>query len=149
MLTMPDVLVIDIPERFAASTLPLGRYYPILLENSHELAEAEGFLARQRPELVLPDLFDRRPSAAHSACVIVARYRPPTSGWPWLLVCLWPAAYTCMVSPGSDLFARGAYTSEVYETRDDMIEGEARLRASFTDQQIAHVIGRPINAGSA
>jgi hypothetical protein len=24
MLTMPDVLVIDIPERFAASTLPLG-----------------------------------------------------------------------------------------------------------------------------
>lgn len=149
MLTMPDVLLIEIPERFATASLPLGRFYPVLLENSRELAEVEGFLARQRPKLVPPGLFDRRPSAAHSACVIVARYRPPTAGWPWLLICLWPAEYTCMVSPNSDLFARGSYTSEVYETRDEMIDGEARLRASFADQQIAHVIGRPVGAGSA
>jgi hypothetical protein len=124
MLTMPDVLLIDVPETYAFEALPLGRYYPILLEAGHELAEIEAFLAADRSQLTQPNLFDRRPSATESACVVVSRYRSPAFGWPWLLVCLWPAAYTAMAPTGSDLFARGAYTTEVYPTRDDMIEGK-------------------------
>ncbi|MDE1918833.1 MAG: hypothetical protein KGH96_22515 [Sphingomonadales bacterium] len=102
---MPDVLMIDIPAALVSDSLPLGRFYPIILEAAQELNEMEAFLHASRSSLVRPDLFDRRPSAIESRCVLIARYTPPAPGWPWLLLCRWPSAYTAMLPAGDDLFA--------------------------------------------
>jgi hypothetical protein len=138
-LTMPDVMMIDIPPVHAGASLPLGRYYPIILETAAELDEIEAFLSRPRLLLVLPDLLDRRPSNLESDCIVIARYRPPVRGWPWLLLCRWPSDYTVMVPSDEELFARGAYTSEAFVTRDDLIAAENLLKATLARNGIRHI----------
>ncbi len=129
--TLPDILVIDIPSRYARPNLPLGRYYPVILETAAEHAEMESFLAAGRPEPVVPDLFDRRPSALHSGDILFARYAPPAVGWPWVLLCRWPPVYTAMVPADGDMFARGAYTVELFGVPADLERSEARLLATL------------------
>lgn len=124
---MPDVLLIDVPPVFASPSLPLGRYYPVIIETGAEYAEMETFLDHDRSKPVVPDLLDRRPSALRGDDIVFARYAPLAPDWPWLLLCRWPADYTGMVPRDSDHFARGAYTSEVFETVDDLVDAEARL----------------------
>lgn len=125
--TMPDVLLIDVPPVFASPSLPLGRYYPVIVETDDEYAEMNVFLAQDRPSLVVPELLDRRPSALRGDDIVFARYAPSVPGWPWLLLCRWPSAYAAMVPAGDDYFARGAYTSEVFETADELVDAEGRL----------------------
>lgn len=137
--TMPDIMLIDLPACFAGETLPLGRYYPIILETAGEVAELEAFLAAERTDAVLPDLFDRRPSAIASECVVVARYRPPHWGWPWVMLCQWPATYTAMVPSDGDYFARGAYTIEVFWTCEELISSESQLRTTLADHQFLQI----------
>ena len=128
LATMPDVLLIDIPPTFASSSLSLGRYYPVIIETDAEYAEMEAFLDRDRPGLVIPDLLDRRLSALRGDDIVFARYAPSAPGWPWLLICRWPADNTAMVPDHGDCFARGAYTSEVFQTADDLVDARFRAR---------------------
>src|SRR3546814_15246349 len=44
LATLPDILLIEIPARFAGSGLALHRYYPIILESLDEQQEFESFL---------------------------------------------------------------------------------------------------------
>ena len=124
---MPDILVIDIPERFASASLPLGRYYPIIIENDDELRELEAFLAAKRPELVVPDLLARRSSALVSIGISFCRYRPASPDWPWVLLCHWPEHFTAMVPSGDDHFARESYTIELFGSLDDLEVAELVL----------------------
>ncbi|WP_275228213.1 hypothetical protein [Novosphingobium album (ex Liu et al. 2023)] len=57
---------------YAGANLPLGRYYPIILETSEELRDMDAFLTAPRAQMVLPDLFDRRPSAIAGDCIVIA-----------------------------------------------------------------------------
>lgn len=127
LATMPDVLLIDVPSTYASPSLPLGRFYPVILETDAEYAEMVAFLEIDRPRLVAPALFDRQPSALRGDDIVFARYAPPKPEWPWLLLCRWPAEYAAMVPRDGDHFARGAYTCEVFETLDDLVDAEARL----------------------
>lgn len=127
LATMPDVLLIDVPSVFASPTLPLGRYYPIIIETAAEHAEIAAFLDRDRPKLIAPDLLDRRPSALRGDDIVFARYAPSAPDWPWLLICRWPSDYAAMVPRKGDYFARGTYTSEVFLTVDDLGDAESRL----------------------
>lgn len=129
--TLPDIMLIDVPAKFAAADLPLGRTYPVILETAGELAEMEAFLAATRRAPIVPDLFDRRPSALHSDDILFVRYAPPAPGWPWLLLCRWPPSYTFMLPPEGDYFARGAYTTEAFATRSELERVEARLLATL------------------
>lgn len=109
IVTMPDILVIDIPARYSAPSLPLGRYYPIILETLSELNEIQAFLAAEQPFPVVPDLFDRCPSALDASDITFCRYAPPNPDWPILLLCHWPLEFTAMVPPASNAFARGCH----------------------------------------
>jgi hypothetical protein len=125
--TLPDVLLIDIPAAYASPSLPLGRYYPVILETDTESREMAAFLDAERPAMVVPDLFDYRPSALMTDDIVFARYAPPLAGWPWLLLCRWPVDYTALVPQRGDYFARGAYTSETFETVEELAQIEVRL----------------------
>src|SRR3546814_13494442 len=87
----------------------------------------EAFLERDRSNPVVPDLLDRRPSALRGGDIVFARYAPSAPDWPWLLLCRWPADYTGMVPRDGNHFARGAYTCEVFETVDDLVDAETCL----------------------
>ncbi|WP_404337892.1 hypothetical protein AB2M62_03665 [Sphingomonas sp. MMS12-HWE2-04] len=126
ILTLPDVMVIDIPARFAAPSLPLGRFYPIMVETEREQLELAQFLAEDRPGPVSPDLLDYRATQLSAQNITIATYDPPETGWPWLLLCHWPAAYSAMVGDRST-FARGAYTTEMFETLDALNAASAQL----------------------
>jgi hypothetical protein len=117
--TLPDIVVIDIPLRFRHTSLPLGRYYPILVETAEELAELEEYLARDRPAPIKPDLFDQRSSAFVADQIVFAAYQPPAHGWPHLLLCHWPPDHVAVIGDAG-MFARGAYTTELFDTPDQL-----------------------------
>ena len=101
--TLPDILVIDVPTRFAGAGLALDHYYPIVLETLAEMQEMEAFLCTDRGGPVVPDLFDRRPSGLRVRDIVFARraglalpaamflagilYRDGATGWRRL--CTW------------------------------------------------------------
>lgn len=149
LATMPDVLLIDIPPIFASPSLPLGRYYPVIFETAAEQAEMEAFLVRERSMPVVPDLLDRRPSALRGDDIVFARYAPSAPGWPWLLLCRWPADYAAMVPQDGDYFARDAYTSEVFETLDDLEDAEARLLGVLRSHRPVQLAAQPAVMGHA
>lgn len=128
LLTLPDVLLIDLPARFAGDTLPLGRYYPIIVETERERVELDHYLTAERAAPIVPDLFDHRSSQLSCDRVTIATYEPPVAGWPFLLLCHWPARYTVMVRDKS-FFARGAYTSELFDTLGELTAASTRLLA--------------------
>lgn len=114
--TLPDIMMLDIPIPFANAALPLGRYYPIIVETGAELLELEAYLDATRPSVIVPDLLDRRESALAAARITLAHYAQPGPDWPFLLLCHWPRAYTRLVAPSADMFARGSYTMELLRT---------------------------------
>ncbi len=128
--TLPDVVLIDVPPRYAHPSLPLGRYYPIVVETEAERAELEAFLAAPRDAPVRPDLFDRRPSALVGTRITFAIYPPPFDGWPQLLLCYWPADYAGLADD-PELFARGAYTIEAFETAEALSAASSVLLATL------------------
>ncbi|MBO9375502.1 hypothetical protein GG804_01855 [Sphingomonas histidinilytica] len=147
--TLPDILLIDIPPRFAAPTLPMGRYYPIILESPTELLEMEAFLHAERPTAIPPNLFDRRSSALLTEDIIFARYAPPGPAWPWLLLCCWPAAYRSLVPSESDQFAREIYTIELFATLADLEATEMLLLETLGTQQVLQIKYLADNEGNA
>lgn len=134
LISAPSVLVIDVPPLNRGTALPLGRYYPIILETDDERAEIECFLAAPRQEAVLPDIFDLRPSQLRSDNVLISRYDPPISGWPWLSVCRWPDRFAAAaVSPGVAM-ARSCYTMELFNSAAELDESQIEIVASLGDR---------------
>lgn len=115
LISAPSVLVIDVPVRHRGVGLPLGRYYPIVLETEAEREEIERFLACSRPTPVPPDLMDHRPSALETDHILISRYDPPASGWPWLSLCRWPTHMADVAKAGGIAMARGCYTMELFD----------------------------------
>ena len=126
LLTLPDVMLIDIPDQFAGVSLPLGRYYPIIVETERERGELDRYLAADRPAPIVPDLFDHRPSQLSAERITIATYDPPDPSWPFLLLCHWQPLYTGMVTDNR-FFARGAYTSELFATLEELTASAERL----------------------
>jgi hypothetical protein len=124
--TLPDILVIDVPGRFAHPSLPLGRYYPIIIETVEELAEVEAYLHATRPGPLRPDLLDRRRSAIVVERIVFAAYAPPSDSWPHLLLCHWPPLYPALTAD-PELFARGAYTTEAFDTLGELASASGTL----------------------
>lgn len=149
LATMPDLLLIDIPRAFASPSLPFGRYYPVIIETDAEYAEMEMFLGRDRPDLVVPDLLDRRPSALSSDDIVFARYAPSRPDWPCLLLCRWPVDYAALVPQNGDFFARGAYTCEVFDALDDLADAEARLLGVLGSHRPVRLAAQPEIMGTA
>lgn len=147
--TMPDVLLIDIPANYASSSLPFGRFYPVILETNAEYLEMAAFLDAERSAMIEPDIFDYRPSALMADDIVFARYAPPHPDWPWLLLCRWPADYTVMVPPRSDYFARGAYTSEIFATVEDLARAEMQLFDTLGSHRPVHLAAVPEILGHA
>lgn len=149
LATMPDVLLIDIPPVYASPSLPLGRYYPVILETDAEYAEMTAFLVVERSRPVVPDLFDRRPSALRADDIVIARYAPPRPEWPWLMLYRWPADYAAMVPVRDDYFARGAYTSEAFATLEELVQAEARLIGTLGSHRPVRLAALPETLGTA
>lgn len=89
----PALFAIDIPAHYSGAGLLMGRYYPVIAETVEEVAEFERFLHAERPAPVPPDLLDLRPSNRSAGTIAFFEYRPPETGWPWLLLCHWPGDY--------------------------------------------------------
>lgn len=139
LATMPDVLLIDVPPVFASPSLPLGRFYPVILETDAEYAEMAAFIEMDRVQIVVPNLFDRRLSALRGDDIVFARYAPPSRDWPWVLLCRWPAAYVAMVPQQDEYFARGAYTSECFRMIEELVEAERRLFATLGSDRVVQL----------
>ena len=127
LISAPSVLVIDIPPSARGVGLALGRYYAIVLETDAERAELERYLHETREGPVPPDLLDHRPSALVSDHVLISSYDPPAEGWPWLLVCRWPASLTAGIVEPKVSMARGCYSMELFHSREAMEEGSVLL----------------------
>jgi hypothetical protein len=54
LATLPDILLIEIPARFAGSGLALHRYYPVILESLDEQQEFDRSCASRAPRWSLP-----------------------------------------------------------------------------------------------
>ena len=147
--TLPDILVIDVPTRFAGAGLALDHYYPIVLETLAEMQEMEAFLCTDRGGPVVPDLFDRRPSGLRVRDIVFARYPPAAPDWPFLLLCSWPESYTAMVPRGGDDFARGAYTIEAFENESALEDAEQTLLATLGVHQARRVRSVGATIGNA
>lgn len=138
LLTLPDVLLFDIPACFAHPSLPLGRYYPIIIENGAEQREVEVFLSGPREAPVQPDLLDRRPSGLETGGILLAIYSPPEPGWPHLLLCHWPSSYVALTTD-PDLFARAAYTTELFEDSEALTQASRQLLAVLGESRAVQV----------
>lgn len=139
LVTLPDILLIEIPPHFAGSGLALDRYYPVILESLAEMHEFETFLCEPRDTLVPPALLDHRPSSLRADDIIFARYEPTAPYWPWLLLCCWPPNYTAMVPFHIEAFARGAYTVEAFTSAGEVDLAEAALLATLGPHEARHV----------
>lgn len=137
--TMPDVLLIDVPDHYAGPGLLLGRYYPIIVKSAVEQEELFAFLSAERDRPVAPDLLDRRASHLEGQNILFGRYDPPEEGWPWLLLCYWPADYVRLCGDDASQFARGRYTSELFETGALLNEAIALLHASLSANHMVEV----------
>jgi len=145
--TLPTVLLIDVPARYASPNLPFGRYYPIIVESQDELRELMAYLQQDRPAMIAPSILDHRPSALQASDISLCRYEPPVTGWPWLLLCHWPAPFTQMVPSPHDDFARQAYTTELFLTQGALEDMQLRLLDSLGALHAVNV--RLISGGPA
>lgn len=143
LISAPSVLVIDLPPPNRGAGLPLGRYYPIVLETDWECAEIERFLDAPRGGAVRPDIFDLRPSQLRSDNVLLSRYEPPISGWPWLSVCRWPDKFTMGAASPNVTMARGCYTMELFSSEAELDASQVEIVASLGDRH--HIELRLLN----
>lgn len=131
--------MIDIPRRFASKRFRLGRFYPIMLETIEEQSEVEAFLAEERKLVVAPDLLDERPSTLPREHLTIAHYGAPKTGWPFMQLCQWPAEFAARASSEDRMFARGAYTFELFRDRRRLEEATTVLLASLDRRHALHV----------
>lgn len=139
LATLPDVVMLDISASFASPALPLGRYYPIIVETDAERSELDAFLEAERPAVIVPDLLNRRPSSLTTAHISLAHYSQPEPSWPFLLLCQWPRAYADLVAAPADMFARERYTMEVLGTDEELQDRIGLLLDTLRSGRDVHV----------
>ena len=137
--SLPDILMIDVPRRFARRRLALKGFYPILIETIEEQSEVEAFLAQPREELVVPDFLNERPSAVSREHLTIAHYGPSEAGWPFVQLCQWPAEFAARASTEDRLFTRGVYTFELFRDRKQLEEASKILLSSLDPERAPHV----------
>jgi len=137
--SLPDILMIDIPWRFASERLALGRFYPIMVETIEEQSELEAFPAAERDSMVSPDLLNERVSAFPKEHLTIAHYRPSRAGWPYVQLCQWPAEFAARVSSKDRKFARGTYTFELFRDRKRLEEATRVLLTSLDRRHALHI----------
>jgi len=136
---LPDILMIDLPRRFAPGRRALKRFYPILIETIGEQSEVEAFLARSREGVVMPDLLADRPSTFSKEHLTIAHYSPSEAGWPFVLLCQWPAEFAARASGHDRLFMRGLYTFELFPDRKSLEVASKVLLRSLDREREPHV----------
>lgn len=136
---LPDILLIDIPRRFASKRLPLERYCPVMVETVEEQTEVEAFLAEQRHSMVSPDLLYERASTLAREHLTIAHYEPSAPGWPFMQLCQWPAEFAAKASSEDRMFARGVYTFELFRDRKRLEKASKALIASLDRRHALHV----------
>src|SRR3954454_17033739 len=136
---LPDILMIELPRRFASERRALKRFYPILIETIEEQSEVEAFVAAPREGLVMPDLLAERPSAFSKEQLTIAHYAPSEAGWPFVLLCQWPAEFAARASSEDRLFMRSVYTFELFADRKQLEEASNVLLASLNREREPHV----------
>ncbi len=124
---LPDILMIELARGFRSKGLPLGRYYPVLVETAQEQREIEDFLGIAREEICPPDLLDSRPATLPCEHVTIAHYGPSTEGWPYVLLCRWPPGLAASSPEHLRLFARQAYTFDLFEKRPQLERASSNL----------------------
>jgi hypothetical protein len=137
--SLPDILMIDIPRRFASKRLRLGRFYPIMVESIEEQSEVEAFLAAERDSTVPPDLLDERASMLAREHLTIAHYGPSKPGWPFVQLCQWPAEFAIKASSKDRRFARGVYTFELFRSRERLEDASTALIASLDKRHALNV----------
>jgi hypothetical protein len=128
---LPDMLMIEFPGRLARRRRALKRYYPILIETIEEQSEVEAFLAQPRESLVMPDVLAERPSTFSKDHLTIAHYAPSGAGWPFVLLCQWPAEFASRAASQRRMFMRGIYTFELFPDRKSLEEASKVLLRSL------------------
>lgn len=113
----------------------MKRFYPILIETIEEQLEVEAFLEQPRDGLVMPDLLAKRPSAFSKEHLTIAHYAPSKAGWPFVLLCQWPAEFAARASSEDRLFMRGVYTFELFPDRKALEEASKVLLRSVEGER--------------
>ena len=137
--SLPDILMIDVPRRFADRGLARARFYPIMVETPGEQSELEAFLSEDRDSLVSPGILDERLSTLPKEHLTIAHYRPSQAGWPYVQLCQWPAEFVARASGGGRQFARGAYTFELFHGRKRLEAASQLLLASLDRRHALNV----------
>jgi hypothetical protein len=140
---LPDILMIEMVAEFRRGNLPLGRFYPILVETAEEQQEVEDYLNEPREHVGPPDLLDARPATLPADHITIAHYGPSTDGWPFVLLCRWPADLAATWPEYLRIFARGVYTFELFRERrqlerasDNLLFGLKQRRPCFNIEVI-------------
>ena len=123
--------MIDISRRFASKRLPPGRFHPIMVETIEEQSELDAFLKEERDSPVSLDLLGQRSSTFSREHLTIAHYGPSESGWPFVQLCQWPAEFAAKASSKHLLFARGAYTFELFRNRKRLEQASKLLLGSL------------------
>jgi hypothetical protein len=131
LASLPDILMIDMPRRSATTRAALKRFYPIMVETVEEQSEIEAFLAKERDEIVVPGLLNERLSTFPREHLTIAHYRPSQADWPYVQLCQWPADFAARLSGRDQLFARGAYTFELFRDRQRLEKAASALVATL------------------
>jgi hypothetical protein len=136
---LPDILMIDTPRRSGTLRRGLKRFRPIMVETVDEHSEIEAFLDEEREGIVAPDLLDERLSTFPREHLTIAHYRPSEAGWPYVQLCQWPADFAARFATSGRLFARGAYTFELFGDRPRLEKAAKALVASLDRRHAPHV----------
>lgn len=152
---MPDIMMINIPAEFQSGHSPFGEYYPILIETLAEQQELDAYLEDERQDPAMPDLLDERPSAFAATHVSVAHYGPPAKGWPFVLLCRWPAELVVAAPKDLRMFIRDAYTIELFASREQLeresdtllalLKRRRRARVEVISPEWSAVPGKPLH----
>jgi hypothetical protein len=123
---MPDLLMIDMSVGVRESAPSFRRFHPILCET---IAEHDEFAAHLDAEHgpIASEPLDARPSLLPADHTTIAHYGPPVDGWPYVLVCRWPPDLTAVAPKDLNMFARGAYTVELFDSHDQLEQATERL----------------------
>jgi hypothetical protein len=137
--SLPDILMLDIPRQFASNVPRLERFYPIMVETIEEHAELDRFLEQERDLIVAPDLLAGRLSTFPKEHLTIAQFRPSQPRWPYVQLCQWPAEFAARASSMDRVFARGAYTFELFRDRTRLEAATTILLASLDQRHALHV----------
>lgn len=126
---MPDLIMIDMSGGVRDTAPAVRRCHPILCETIAEQEEFEAYLDEEHDDPFPSDPLDVRPSVLPTEHTTIAHYGPPLDGWPYVLVCRWPPDLTAVAPRDLNMFARGAYTVELFDDRGQLESATERLLA--------------------